>query len=718
MNIAGCRISRSLIVTLIVGIGVAVPMIHAAAAAVPGPVSRATWMPDNGNGTYTNPLFYDEFSDPDMIRVGDDFYLAGTTMHAMPSLVVLHSKDLVNWEFLSYAAAQLDLGPEYRLEAGKDAYGQGIWAPCIRYNKGTFYIFSNVNGRGLQIFTSKNPAGPWQQRTLERGIHDLSVLFDDDGRIYAVFNYGEVRLIEFKPDLSGFVEGSERVIIPRGSAMGEGHHFYKINGKYTIISADYAPTGRMQCARADRIDGPYETVAISARETMGTQRGWWCGNVGQRGAVPGAGAKFDMAKPGDNEFGAAPLHQGGIVDLPNGDWWGVSMMDFKSVGRTTFLSPVTWKDGWPYFGLPGNLGRSPRTWVKPAVAAAVAPTVTYRRSDDFSATKLQPVWQWNHAPVAGKWSLTEKPGALRLHTLPAEQFLVARNTLTQRVIGPESTATVELDASGMQPGDIAGLGLLNIPCAWVGVVCTEEGCILRWYSQVTDTTIDRPLDSSRVSLRATGDYDSDLAQLSFSTDGTAFTPLGEAVRLPYQLKTVQGTRYALFAYNTAGREGGCAEFDSFRVDEPLADRSRNLPLGKIITLTNLGNGTSVWSNRNGMLHSARSGSPEAQSPGVRFRVLDRGQGRVALEAMDGSGFVTVVGLGLSGDVRLCKQETYGSLFQWQDMLRGQCMLLSLKNHRYVAVDPLTGEPYSAESPGARPDRKDGSVFEWSEASPP
>ncbi len=682
------------------------------------PVPRTTWMPDNGNGTFTNPLFYDEFSDPDIIRVGDDFYLAGTTMHAMPSLVVLHSKDLVNWEFLSYAAEKLDLGPEYRLEDGKNIYGQGIWAPCIRYHNGTFYIFSNVNGRGLQLFTSQNPAGPWQHRSFDRAIHDLSVLFDDDGRVYAVFDYADVKLIEFKPDFSGFVEGSERVIIPASAAMGEGHHLYKINGKYTIISANYAPVGRMQCARADKIDGPYETAVISACETMGTQRGWWCGNVGQRGAVPGAGAKFDMAKPGDNEFGAAPLHQGGIVDLPNGDWWGFSMMDFKSVGRTTCLSPVTWQDGWPYFGLPGNLGRSPRTWVKPAVAAVVAPTATYCRSDDFSAAKLQPVWQWNHVPVAGKWSLTEKPGALCLHTLPAEQFLVARNTLTQRVIGPESTATVELDVSGLQPGDIAGLGLLNIPCAWIGVVRTDSGCSLRWYNQATDTTIDRPLDSARVSLRATGDYDSDLAQLSFSTDGTAFTPLGEAVRLPYQLKTFQGTRYALFAYNTAGREGGCAEFRAFRVDEPLADRTKNLPLGKVVTLRNLAADSVAWANRNGMLHSARLGSKEADGPAARFRVLDRGQGRVALEAMDGSGFVTVVGLGLSGDVRLCKQETDGSVFQWQDMLRGQCMLLSLKTNRYVAIDPFTGEPYSAESPGARPDRKDGSVFEWREVDGP
>lgn len=699
------------------------PLAFAAALAVTAPVSagdapRTTWMPDNGNGTYTNPLFYDEFSDPDMIRVGDDFYLAGTTMHAMPSLVVLHSKDLVNWRFLSYAAEKLDLGPAYRLEDGKDIYGQGIWAPCIRHHDGTFYIFSNVNRGGLQIFTSKDPAGPWQRRTIEPGIHDLSVLFDDDGRIYAIYNYGEVRLIEFKPDLSGFIEGSERVIIPRGNAMGEGHHFYKIAGKYYIISADYAPVGRMQCARADRIDGPYETVAISARETMGTQRGWWCNNMGQRSPMPAPGATFDMHKPGDNEFGAVPLHQGGIVDLPTGDWWGYSMMDFKSVGRTTFLSPVTWQDGWPYFGLPGNLGRSPRTWIKPNVAAKVAPAATYDRSDDFSATKLQPVWQWNHAPVAAKWSLTEKPGALRLHTLPADHFLVAKNTLTQRVIGPESTATVVLDGAGLQPGDVAGLGLLNMPFAWIGLVRTDAGLVLRCYNQITNETIDQPLTSTRVSLRADGDYDNDLAQLSYSVDGKTFTQLGGEVRLPYQLKTFQGVRYALFAFNTAGRDGGYAEFDSIRVDEPFADRSQNLPVGKVITLTNLANDSAVWANRNGMLHWARPDASEAKGTSARFRVHDRGQGRVALEAMDGSGFVTVVGLGLSGDVRLTKNETDGSLFQWQDMLRHQCMLLSLKTHRHVGLDPLTGEPYSAESPGARPDRKDGAVFRWQEVAAP
>jgi xylan 1,4-beta-xylosidase len=691
---------------------------QAAADSNPAPMTApaTSWTPDNGNGSYTNPLFYDEFSDPDMIRVGEDYYLAGTTMHAVPGVVVLHSKDLVNWEFLSYAMPRFDIGEEFDLVNGKEAYGQGIWAPCIRYHDGTFYIFSNVNGRGMQVFTAKNPAGPWKHRNMGGTIYDLSVIFEN-GRIYAVHGYDEVHVTEIKSDFSGYVEGSDRVIIPHGNAMGEGHHFYKIGGKYYIISANFAPTGRMQCARADKIDGPYETVTISMRETMGWKRASTVANVGGGSPVPEQGAKFDVNANDDNFFAAVPLHQGGIVQLPNGDWWGFSMADFMSVGRTTCLSPVTWKDGWPYFGLPKNLGRTPRTWVKPDTGANVAPMATYRRCDDFSGSKLIPVWQWNHNPVDSMWSLSEKPGVLRLHTLPAKDFLWARNSLTQRSIGPESIATVELDAAGLAEGDIAGLGLLNMPCAWIGVVKTGTGLTLRWYKQDGNLTIEKPLGVTRVWLRASGDFDHGIASLSYSTDGKTFAKIGGAIDLPYQLKTFQGTRYALFAYNAAGKDGGYADFDNFSVKEPLADRSADIPLGKIVTLTNLANGKRVYGHKLGMLYSADEGSEDASGPAARFRVLDRGKGRVALESTDGRGFVCVVGEGLSADVRILKEESEGCLFQWQDLLRGECMLLSIKTQRYVGANPDTGEPYGADWAGTRPDRKDGTVFVWSEAVP-
>ncbi|MFT3995992.1 MAG: glycoside hydrolase 43 family protein [Asticcacaulis sp.] len=674
------------------------------------------WAADNGNGTFTNPLFYDEFSDPDLIRVGDDYYMTGTTMHAMPGLPVLHSKDLVNWKLLGYAFDRLEMGPEYRLEGGKSAYGAGIWAPSLRYHNGTFYIFSNINGYGMQVFTATNPAGPWTHKALGGKIYDLSVLFDDDGKVYAVHGYDEVRLIELKPDLSGYVEGSDRVIIPRGNAMGEGHHFYKIKGKYYIISANYAPVGYMQAARADTPYGPYETVTISARETMGTTFGWR--TTGIKG-LPAPGDPIAVQPADDrNSFGANPLHQGGIVELPNGDWWGFSMMDVRSMGRTTFLSPVTWEDGWPYFGLPGNLGRSPRTWLKPATGIEARPEPTWTRNDDFSGPKLRPVWQWNHVPDDQHWSLSARRGFLRLSTQPAPHFLLARNSLTQRASGPESTATIVLDARGLKGGDVAGLALLNIPYYWLGVVRDEKGYRLRFYDQLANRTLEAPLSGPRVYLRVTGNYDTEIAQFSYSTDGRTFTPIGGDLRTAYQLKTFQGVRYALFAFNQTGVTGGHADFDDFRVDEPLADRSHNIPAGKIVVLRNLATDLPLWADPHGLLHTAKAGSKEALGAGARFKVHDRGLGRVALEAMDGSGFVTVVGRGLSADVRLMKTETPDSLFQWQDMLRHQFMLMSLRTHRYVGLQPGTGEPYAADREGADPDRRNGTVLIWEDVPPP
>jgi len=156
------------------------------ALAATGATER-TWTAANDNGTFSNPLFYDEFSDPDLIRVGNDYYMTGTTMHAMPGLPVLHSRDLVNWRLLSYAAPRLDFGPEYRLEAGKEIYGQGVWAPSFRYRNGTFYIFDNLRGQPTQVFTARDPRGPWTRTPMKRGFHDLSVLFDDDGKAYLSF---------------------------------------------------------------------------------------------------------------------------------------------------------------------------------------------------------------------------------------------------------------------------------------------------------------------------------------------------------------------------------------------------------------------------------------------------------------------------------------------------------------------------------------------------
>lgn len=676
---------------------------------------QKSWTADNGNGTYTNPLFYDEFSDPDLIRVDDTFYLAGTTMHSNPGLVVLSSKDLVNWEFCSYAFDRMDIDdPRFRLEDGKEAYGQGIWAPCIRYHKGNFYLFSNINGIGMQVYVSPDPKGPWKHYNMGGSTHDVSVLFEGD-KIYAIYGYDEVHCMEIKPDFSGFVEGSDRCIIPRGHAMGEGHHIYKIDGKYYIISADYSPMGRMMCARADKLEGPYETRVISCRETMGTRHATWVANIAMNGPLPEKGKwLLEINRPNVDKMGCATLHQGGIVQLPNGDWWGVSMLDFLAVGRTTCLSPVTWVDGWPYFGLENNLGRSPRTWTKPCIKTNVAPHAPYQRSDNFDRKELLPIWQWNHLPDDTQWAL--KNGRLRLHTLPAKDLYWAKNTLTQRGIGPVSVATVILEASRLKEGDIAGLALFNIPYEWIGIEKKDKQCRLNFYDLGTNRTIEMPLTQSRAYLRITADLEHEWAQFSFSHDGVSFQDIGDTLVVPYQTKIFQGARYALFAFNQQGRKGGYAEFDDFRVEEPLADRSQNLPLGKTIHFLNLGNQQRMQAHPRKMLYSAQKWMKEYNTQDCQFKVLDRGNGKVVLEAMNGTGYVTVCGEGLSGDIRLSPVETEDCLFMWQDMLHNQCMLMSLKTHRYLGLDPTSGETYAADWAGTLPNRLDGTVFVWEEVT--
>ena len=670
---------------------------------------RMTWSADNGNGTYTNPLFYDEFSDPDIIRVGEDYYLAGTTMHSVPGLVVLHSKDLVNWEFSSYCFDRFDDSDDFNLRNGKEAYGQGIWAPAIRYHKGKFYIFSNINGHGLQVFISDSAKGPWKHHQIKGDIYDLSVLFDDDGKIYAIHKYGNVTVTELKPDLSGPVEGSSKVVIPEGNAMGEGHHIYKINGMYYILSADYSPMGRMQCARSKSIWGPYETCVISERESFGYSAAWTVNNVGLGRPVPEDGFKFKNNKPSDETLICSTIHQGGIVQAPDGKWWGVSMQDFNAVGRTTCLSPVTWVDGWPYFGLEKNLGRSPRTWFKPNNVVKT-PVATYDRCDDFSGKTFKPIWQWNHNPNDKMWSLNkERKGWLRLHSMPAKQLLWAKNSLTQRAIGPVSYTSVKLDASKLKAGDEAGLGAINMPYASLGVVKTDKGLALRCYDQNTNKEVVLPLDKKVVWLRLWGDYDKSQLQYSYSLDGKNWENIGEQMISPYQLKTFQGVRVALYAFNKKNVNGGVADFDNFKVEEPMADRTANLPIGKTVRFFNLADGSLMDATRHGLMHS--SGNRKNMSNGVKFVVEDRGLGKIALKTADGR-YVYIAGAGLSGDVRLTSDASKAEEFVWQDMLYNHCMLLSLKMQRYVGKHTADGSPYSADFQGADAGMKNGCVFAW------
>jgi xylan 1,4-beta-xylosidase len=654
---------------------------------VPTVASAQTWMADNGNGTFSNPLFYDEFSDPDLIRVGNDFYLTGTTMHSMPGLPVLHSTDLVNWSLLSYAFDRLDLGPEYRLEDGKQAYGRGIWAPSFRYHDGTFYIFSNVNGHTTQVFRALDPRGPWRHTAMNRSFHDLSVLFDQDGKVYVIWNYREIHFGQLNDSLTDLVPGTERVIIEPSAGMGEGLHFYRIGGKYYITSAWYAGRMRMPCARADRPEGPYEVnLAISADEDFGVMRGY---RLRSDSTVP-----FQLNPPDPAARGQISMHQGGIVETPDGEWWGFSMMDYNSVGRLTALSPVTWEDGWPYFGLPGNLGRTPRIWRKPRTGTPSPPTAPYVRDDDFSGPRLANVWQWNHVPDDTRWSLTERPGYLRLHALPAADLWWARNTLTQRAVGPRSSPTAVLETGGMRVGDVAGLALFNWPYAWIGVRRDSTGPVLEQFDRTTERSVRRPLHATRLWLRADCDFLTEKARFSYSTDGTRFEPMGDEFTMVFQLKTFQGVRYALFSYNADGAPGGYADFNAITVREPNPrGLTRPIPAGSTITIA-----------------AADSGSSLTIGGDAAFHLVDRGLGRVALRTAHGLVSVDTAG-GASRVVVKQAEATDAETFQWVETPYGDLALLSLVTHRYLRIDPATGA-LSADHPGPEPGRADGAQFRW------
>ncbi|HVT79827.1 MAG TPA: glycoside hydrolase 43 family protein, partial [Phycisphaerae bacterium] len=224
---------------------------------------KKNWTADNGNGTYSNPLFYEEFEDPDVIRVGDTYYLAGTTMHMMPAVQLMESKDLVNWKLAGYCMDKLDLGPQYRLEGGRSIYGAGIWAPCIRYHDGMFFVFCNVNGAGLQVFRSKSIYGPWERNQLP-GKHDMSVLFDDDlKKVFLIYgNSAPYTIDELAPDLKSVAVPNAHKLAPQGGRMGEGHHLYKIKGTYYDVSAIPGGAVNQVVAKAPSIDGPWMVTTM------------------------------------------------------------------------------------------------------------------------------------------------------------------------------------------------------------------------------------------------------------------------------------------------------------------------------------------------------------------------------------------------------------------------------------------------------------------------
>ena len=506
-----------------------------------------------------NPMLWADVPDPDVIRVDDTFYLVSTTMHLMPGAPVMASKDLKNWETVGYIFDRLTDSPKYDLLEGT-VYGRGQWATSLKYHNGKFYALLAPNEHGAMgdtyIFSAEKAEGPWKIVSRMRHFHDCSLFFDDDGRVYVIYGTGE--LMELKPDLSDVIEGTHQKIFEREAdetGLLEGSRVIKHNGKYYLlmISQVYAP-GRHRrevCYRADDIHGPYEKNVIL-----------------------------------ESDFGGFPyVGQGTIVDTKDGDWYGIIFQDRGGVGRVLTLSPVRWLDGWPQIG--DENGKVPQH-MRPLVSGQ--PTTAIVKSDDFSNEKMGLHWQWNHNPIDNAWSLTERPGFLRLKTnRVVENLYLAPNTLTQRMEGPTCTATVVLDYSKMKDGDCAGFAAFNSDTGALTVKRIGKAFFLEMEEmsvQLTDrekavTKVDQKMiegialsllspKSKKIWLRIDADFRAgerggrDAANFYYSFDGENFKQIGtKDYRLRFDWRRFfMGSKFALFNYATK-KSGGFADFESF-----------------------------------------------------------------------------------------------------------------------------------------------------------
>lgn len=478
-------------------------------------------VPDHNEYAARNPLFWADYPDPDIIRVGEYYYLVTTTMHLMPGAPVMRSKDLQHWETVSYLFDELKDIPAYDLNGGTK-YGQGQWATSLRYHKGKFYALFVTNGvPGSWIYTTEDPAKGWTLHSHLKGFyHDASLFFDDDDRVYVFSGSGSVDITELEADLSKEKEGGFKrhleVQDTYDHGLLEGSRVIKHNGYYYLIMISWPRTGRHQLAyRAKSLDGRWEKRDIL------TDNFDQIGNVGQ----------------------------GTIVDGPNGEWYGVIFQDRGGVGRILTLSPVRWVDGWPLIG--DEDGQ-----VTPCNEVS---TVTLDR-------------QWNHNPDKTAYTYNAKKKELVLRTASVvDNLFMARNTLTWRMWGPTCSDTVCLDISGMKDGDRAGFaafngdaGLLTV-CKEGGktqLVLTEESVVLNQQKQVTDNKVTEKtrvdIKGKQVWLRIHGDFNRgrDIATFEYSLDGKTFLPLGGEFKMRFDYRRLfMGTRYAVFNYATKTKGG-------------------------------------------------------------------------------------------------------------------------------------------------------------------
>lgn len=539
--------------------GMANPPSGATMQALSAPMSAAApapWVADLGDGRYRNPILHADYSDPDVVRIGDDFWMTASSFGHVPGLPLLHSRDLVNWTLTGHALPRLVPEEVFRTPQ----HGKGVWAPSIRYHDGKYWIYYPDPDFGLYVITATDPRGPWSAPVMVRagkGLIDPCPLWDDDGRVWLVHAWAKSRaginnrltLLRLSADGTQVEEDGGFIIdgdqFPGCSTL-EGPKLYRRNGWYYVFApAGGVADGWQSVFRARDIRGPYEHRVVLAR-----------------GQSPVNGP-----------------HQGALVDTPAGEWWFCHFQDKGPSGRIVHLQPVIWRDDWPLMGTGVTTGDATGEPVlvhaKPALPPQ--PVAVPATSDDFAAPSLAPQWQWQANPGTDWYALGVHPGVLRLFARsgPATDNLYhVPHLLMQKFPALDFTVTTLVALSPKSAGVSAGLIVFGYDYAWLGLRSTSDGVQLVQDVRLdaaerasAQTTVVQPKVDGPVWLRVTI-TEGKQCRFACSLDGKQFVPAG--VTFTAKPGRWVGAKVGLFALGQPGAPAtGWADFHRFTVTPAL-----------------------------------------------------------------------------------------------------------------------------------------------------
>ena len=509
------------------------------------------WVPDLGNGKYKNPVIFADYSDPDVCKKGEYYYLVSSSFNCVPGLPILQSKDLVNWEIIGHALShQIPLQ-----HFSKPQHGNGVWAPAIRYHNNEFYIYYPDPDYGIYLVKAKDPAGPWSEPILVqpgKGLIDPSPLWDDNGKVYLVHAYAGSRagiksiltINEMNEEGTKFLD--DGVIVYDGHRIDptvEGPKIYKRNGYYYIFAPAGGVTNGWQLAlRSKNIYGPYERRVVMEQ-----------GNTSINGP-----------------------HQGAWVETPDGKSWFIHFRDMNAYGRVVYLEPMKWENNWPIIGIDSNkngTGNPVYTYQKP-IDNINYPSLTPQTSDEFNSIKLGLQWQWQANPKA-TWLFTSGEGYLRLYakTLPDsfKNYWDVPNILMQKFPADKFLITTKLTFHPLQNGDKTGLIIMGLDYAYLALSNRDGGVYLSYTTckhasigSAEESEEIKKLTDSSIYFKVKVDTGT-VCNFSYSSDGNDFME----VEKPFTAQPGQwiGAKVGMFctSINNA-HDSGYTDFDWFRVD--------------------------------------------------------------------------------------------------------------------------------------------------------